>query len=59
MTNNSISPRKNVLRLTDYRLRLIEIIATLFVAGIAIALRVDTPAVWIFLSLVIILGHPP
>ena len=62
MTNNSTSPRKNVSRLTDNRLRLIAIIATLFVAGIAIALRIDTPSVWTFLSLVItsvILGQQP
>ena len=62
MTNNSTSPRKNVSRLTDNRLRLIAIIATLFIAGIAIAMRVDTPAVWTFLSLVItsvILGQQP
>ncbi len=47
------------LRLTDNRLRLAAIIAALIVASIAIILRVEAPAVWTFLGLVVtaILGQ--
>ena len=45
--------RRPSLRLTDNRLRLATILAALIVAAIAVILRVESPAVWAFLGLVI------
>jgi hypothetical protein len=52
-------PARKKFIITDNRLRLAAIIATLMVAALAVGMRVETPVVWSFLLLVIttILGQ--
>jgi len=54
------SARLNPRKLTNNRLLLIAILATLIVAALAIIMRMDSPSIWAFLCLVItaLLGQP-